>query len=143
MNKNEAEAVIKDTIKYANKEIEKNKKKARRWIIVVIIGFAMLFVAGIVFVKLNAPVENDRNITTIREYSKNSDGTWECEGNTYRYRLEISGRMHNAAIDSTYVYLSNNADITFEQAWKAAGFSSNLGNYFDFQEAVLVEMSTE
>lgn len=68
-----------------------------------------------------------------------SDGTWECDGHSYKYRLEISGRMNNAATDSTFIYLSNIKDITFEQAWKAAGLSSNTNDYFDAKDAVLVD----
>ena len=75
----------------------------------------------------------------LRTYYKMSDGTWECDGHTYKYRLEISGRMPNAAVDSTFVYLSNVDTITFEQAWKAAGFSSNSEDYFSIEDAVLVD----
>lgn len=141
MNKNEAEAVIQETIRYANKEIEKSKKRSRRWIAAIIIVFVLLFGFGIGYAKLSTPAENDRAVVTaVREYTKNPDGTWSCEGNTYRYRLEISGRMPNAVADVTYVYLSNRVDITFEQAWKAAGFSSDTTDYFTAEEAVLVEM---
>ena len=31
-------------------------------------------------------------------------------------------------------------EFTFEQAWKAAGFSSNTADYFAVEDAVLVEM---
>ncbi len=37
VNRNDAEAVIKETIEYANNEISKNKKKSRRIIITVIV----------------------------------------------------------------------------------------------------------
>ena len=76
----------------------------------------------------------------IKTYSEMSDGTWQCDGHIYKYRLEISGRLSNAAKDSTYIYLSNTEDITFEQAWKASGLSSNMDDYFDIDEAVLVEL---
>ena len=69
-----------------------------------------------------------------------SDATWQSEGHSYKYRLEISGRLSNAVKDSTYIYLSNIEDITFEQAWKASGLSSNMDDYFDIDEAVLVEL---
>lgn len=72
--------------------------------------------------------------------SEMSDGTWQCDGHIYKYRLEISGRLSNAVKDSTYIYLSNIEDITFEQAWKASGLSSNMDDYFDIDEAVLVEL---
>ena len=144
MNKNEAEAVIKDTIEFANKEIENNKKKTRRCVVGLLLGFVLLVAVGIVVIHINAPTESDiTNITNLREYSKNADGTWECEGNTYKYKLEITGRMPNATCDTTFVYLSNSEGITHEQAWKAAGFSSNLKDYFDVKDAVLVGISTE
>ena len=53
----------------------------------------------------------------MKTYSEMSDGTWQCDGHIYKYRLEISGRLSNAVKDSTYIYLSNIEDITFEQAW--------------------------
>ena len=61
----------------------------------------------------------------MKTYSEMSDGTW---------------RLSNAVKDSTYIYLSNIEDITFEQAWKASGLSSNMDDYFDIDEAVLVEL---
>ena len=79
----------------------------------------------------------------IATYYKMSDGSWQVNGQSYEYRLEISGRMPKAAVDSTFVYLSNIENITFEQAWKAAGFSSNTADYFSVDEAVLVEMQNE
>ena len=53
--------------------------------------------------------------------------------------LEISGRMPNSSDDITFVYLSNLETITFEQAWKAAGYSSNTADYFNVKDAVLIE----
>ena len=81
--------------------------------------------------------------SNIATYYKMSDGSWQVNGQSYEYRLEISGRMPKAAVDSTFVYLSNIENISFEQAWKAAGFSSNTADYFSADEAVLVEMRTE
>ena len=76
----------------------------------------------------------------LKTYYEMSDGTWQYNGRTYKYRLELSDRMPNAAVDSTFVYLSNLENITFEQAWKAAGFSSLSTDYFAVEDAVLVEM---
>ena len=75
----------------------------------------------------------------IHTYCKMSDGTWMCDDIVYKYRLEISGRLPNAAEDSTFVYLSNLEDITFEQAWKAAGLGSSSNDYFSPDDAVLVD----
>lgn len=80
---------------------------------------------------------------SLMGYSQNPDGTWECAGNTYKYKLEITGRMSNAASDTKFVYLSNIEEITFDQAWKAAGFSSNSNDYFDIKDAVLVDWINE
>ena len=140
MNRNESEAVIRDTIEYANKEIEKAKKKSRRWIIVLALVCALFVSFSAITFAANT---QERTIITLREHSQNADGIWECEGNTYKYKMEITGRMPNADCDSTFIYLSNSEKITLEQAWKAAGFSSNLNDYFDVEDAVLVGMSSK
>ena len=74
-----------------------------------------------------------------KTYYEMTDGTFKCEEYTYKYRLEISGRIPNAAKDSTFVYLSNLPEISFEQAWKASGLSSSLDDYFSEEDALLVE----
>jgi len=84
-------------------------------------------------------IKNDKLITMIRYYEM-TDGTWRTDTNTYKYRLEITGRMGGAAKDSMFVYLSNIEDISFERAYMAAGLSSNMNDYFDPSEAVLVAM---
>ena len=40
----------------------------------------------------------------------------------------------------TFIFLSNIENITFDQAWKAAGFSSNMDDYFDVEVAKFVGM---
>ena len=61
-------------------------------------------------------------------------------GSAMDISTNTGGRLSNAVKDSTYIYLSNIEDITFEQAWKASGLSSNMDDYFDIDEAVLVEL---
>lgn len=93
-----------------------------------------------------AKIENESENNTVPAeilYYRNDNGTWEHDGYTYKYRLEIGGRMPNAAVDTTFVYLSNLEAITFEQAWKAAGFSSDTADYFAVEDAVLVETKTD
>ena len=84
-------------------------------------------------------LDNDELITMVQYYEM-SDGTWKTDDYSYQYRLEITGRMPNAAKDSTFVFLSNIEDITFEQAWKASGFSSNMDDYFKEKDAKFVAM---
>ena len=79
-------------------------------------------------------------LLTMKRYYEMNDGTWKTDTNTYKYRLEITGRMGGAVKDSTFVYLSNIEDISFERAYMAAGLSSNMNDYFDPSEAVLVAM---
>ena len=67
-----------------------------------------------------------------------ADGTWLCEGYKYQYRLEITGRMNDAAKNSTYIVLSNTKEIAFDQTWKASGFSSLMSDYFAPEDAVIV-----
>ena len=74
-------------------------------------------------------------------YYEMSDGTWKTEEHTYQYRLVISGRLHNAVKDTSYIYLSNIEDISFEQAWKASGLSSLTTDYFKIEDAILVGMT--
>ncbi|MDO4327593.1 MAG: hypothetical protein Q4E24_16480 [bacterium] len=81
--------------------------------------------------------EDDEPVTMVRYYEM-SDGTWKTDDYTYQYRLEISGRMGAAAKDTTFVFLSNRKDITFEQAWKASGLSSNMNDYFKEEDAKFV-----
>ena len=88
-------------------------------------------------IKDPAPVEMIHG--NLKTYYKNADGTWQMNGRAYQYRLEIKGRMPNAVVDSTFVYLSNLKSISFARAWRAAGLSSNLNDYFSPEEAVLVD----
>ena len=83
--------------------------------------------------------DNNKLVTMVKYYEM-SDGTWKTDNYVYQYRLEISGRMNNAVKDSTFVFLSNKKDITFEQAWKASGLSSDMNDYFKEEDAKLVAM---
>lgn len=83
--------------------------------------------------------ENNELVTMVQYYEM-SDGTWKTDHYTYQYRLEITGRMNGAVKDSTFVFLSNIENITFEQAWKASGFSSNMDDYFKEEDAKFVAM---
>ena len=87
--------------------------------------------------QIEAKYANEEFVITKLHY-ENLDGEWVSEGYTYKYRLEITGRMNNAAKSTTYIVLSNTENITFDQTWKASGFSSNLADYFDPSVAIIV-----
>lgn len=71
-------------------------------------------------------------------YEELSDGSWQAQGIVYPFRLELTGRLPGAARDSSYTLLSQSEDISFEQAWKASGLSSNSEDYFDEEYAIFV-----
>lgn len=117
-------------------------KKPAFWIVlgavIVCVAVAVCFLTDPVHTPDTVSIV-DTVTTNLKTYHALSDGTWQADGRNYKYRLEKSGRMPNAAVDFTFVYLSNLETITFEQAWKAAGFSSHTDDYFAPEEAVLVE----
>lgn len=81
--------------------------------------------------------ENDEVVIFVKHYEM-SDGTWKTDTHTYQYRLVITGRMPNAVKDTTYVFLSNIEEISFQKAMMASGLSSNLEDYFDAEVAKFV-----
>ena len=87
--------------------------------------------------EIQSKYDNEEFIIQKLHY-KAKDGTWACENHTYKYRLEISGRLNNADKNTTYIVLSNSKDITFEQTWKASGLSSLMSDYFNPKDAVIV-----
>ncbi len=76
-------------------------------------------------------------------YYEMQNGTWMYDGRYYKYRLEITGRMNSAAKDSTFIYLSNTEDISFDRAAMASGLSSNMSDYFSPEEAVFTGWKEE
>ena len=77
-------------------------------------------------------------LVITQPHAQLEDGLWVWESYGYLYRLEVSGRMHASEKNSTYIILSNTKDITFDQAWKAAGYSSLSTDYFSPETAVIV-----
>ncbi len=75
-----------------------------------------------------------------KTYYEMSDGTFLCNNISYKYKLELSGTLHSAKQESSYIILSNVKDLTFDQVWKASGLSSNTNDYFDPNDAVIVAM---
>lgn len=105
----------------------------------IAIVLALVCVLGL-FGCANHPKEHIQTIEgNLKTYYELSDGTWEYDGQIYKYRLVIKGTMPNAKTNSTFTYLSNIENIPFERAWKAAGLSSNMNDYFSVEDAVLVD----
>ena len=107
----------------------------KRFIIYVLSLMLLLNVAGCA-----KKEENKAEESSLKNYSELSNGTYSCDEHIYKYRFEISGRMPNAEKNSTFVYLSNLSEISFEQAWRASGLSSSLDDYFSEEDAILVDI---
>ena len=73
-----------------------------------------------------------------KTHVQTDDGMWMADGYGYLYRLELTGRLHGAEKDTTYLVLSNRKGVTFEEAWKASGLSSSTADRFHPAEAVVV-----
>ena len=82
--------------------------------------------------------EENENEHTWVTYYEMSDGTWKTDNCAYKYCLELSGKVPGT--DSVWVFtvLSNREDLTFDDAFWASGFSSNLSDYFSPEEARIV-----
>ena len=53
----------------------------------------------------SGPVETING--NVKTYFRNTNGTWQVDGRNYKYRHVLTGRIPNAAQDTTFVYLSN------------------------------------
>ena len=120
----------------------------RRWLPGVLLFALLLGVSGCsksaetaivnTFEQTPAELVEETEDIILTNYYEMSDGTWKTDDHTYQYKLVITGRLNNAVKDTTYTILSNVEDITFEQAWKASGLSSNSDDYFEIEDAVFV-----
>ena len=86
---------------------------------------------------IGAYVENGKEVTTISYYEM-SDGTWKTDEYTYKHKFILRSNANHAENDLSYTVLSNSENISFEQALKASGFSSNSSDYFKPEETVIV-----
>lgn len=123
-----------------------NYKKPAFWLVVVAV--AAVITVAVCFLTDPKPVytvkyevsekqSDGDEVITVAHY-KDENGLWVADGRRYKYRLEISGRMNNAAKDSTFIVLSNSDDISFDETWKASGLGSLTSDYFDPGVAMIV-----
>lgn len=69
------------------------------------------------------------------------DGSWEENGLSYSSNIELTGSIPGTEGNATFTVLTNRDDITFEDAWKASGLSSDTTEFFDPKDAVIVKMT--
>ena len=78
--------------------------------------------------------EAELGSNVIVEYSEMKDGTWQSGEETYAKRVELTGKNEGEDTETTYVVLTNNENITFEEV------SASVVNATDLPDAVVVEI---
>ena len=72
-------------------------------------------------------------------YSQNDDGTYSTTDFTYKYCFVLTGRLPNAATDSSYTILTNDKKVTFDEVSKSL-YSSNSKDWLNESETIIVDM---
>ena len=145
-------------MKSSNKTIKPylfNKKKVNITYLFValflIIGGVLIFENTISFVSYaetksindfeNQSKPSDDN-GVLFEYYQNENGSWNVGGHNYKYRLELNGKMPNAAVETTFIVLSNDDNLTFDEAYKSI-LSSQSKDQLSTKRAFMVEMKNQ
>ncbi|SFQ31952.1 hypothetical protein SAMN02910358_01559 [Lachnospiraceae bacterium XBB1006] len=76
-------------------------------------------------------------VMETKKYYELDDGTWKTDDYSYNYRLVL----HDADKKQTIVVLSNNKEITFDDAFMSTPLGSDTSKYFDEKESVIVEFT--
>ncbi|MGN0606357.1 MAG: hypothetical protein ACI4JM_07530 [Oscillospiraceae bacterium] len=137
MNKNKAESVIRETIEYANKEIEKHKKKTFKGIMIAICCLSVLVVAYLVVFRLETPVRYNESIITVNvpedkglDININLNNYKSAKGilvktsdNTFDLYLGLTQTLYTRATNSdTRLIRANNDIIVDYNSDKLIGF---------------------
>ncbi len=69
-------------------------------------------------------------LIVISIVSCSKEAYYSDTGKEYKYRIELSGRMPNAEIESNIVVYTNDKNLTFEKAMKSV-YSSNAADFLD------------
>lgn len=126
-------------------------KKIRFWIVgcAVVVGVCAFGIVYCNMGKKDADIKENQEIASnvqetekeglLYNYEENSDGTWSANGITYQHKVVLTGKMANAINTTTYVVLTNNSKLTFEDVEKSF-ISSNSADQLDAENACVVQM---
>lgn len=107
MNKSEAETIIKNTIEYANNEIQKNKQKTRR-IIATVISVAAILIMWIVlsFVDYIRVSSFELPIFCVSRESvyKGAEDYRHCQGLGYSFEIVVNDPQSEYPGVTRYTY---------------------------------------
>ena len=113
MNKEEAEKVVKDTIEYANKEIEKSKK---RYIKSMLIICVIIFLLLIIFIRKLVVINNIENMASKVDYNNYSkimiETTEKYISKTEYYQnndnfIKIDTKINKKGVSKVIIYKLN------------------------------------
>lgn len=107
--------------------------------IIVMIGVLTLLLVGCGKNDIAKVYEKSENEGIVATYYEMNDGTWQCDDKTYQFRLELAGRMPNAKSDISYVVLTDNENLTFEDVSKSQ-YSSLLKDSKIMNGSIIVEI---
>ena len=105
----------------------------------IITGLLTVLLIGCGKTHITKTYEKSESDGILATYYEMNDGTWKCGNITYKYRLELTGRIPNAVQDSDYVILTNNDELTFTDVWKSQ-YSSSLDDTKIMEGSIIVEM---
>ena len=103
------------------------------------IGLLAVLLTGCGKTDIVKTYEKSENAGITATYYEIDNGTWKCDGVTYQFRLELSGRMPNAESDSYYAVLTDNKNLTFEDVSKSL-YGSLLEDSKIMEGSIIVEM---
>lgn len=78
-------------------------------------------------------------VSVLYDYYKDESGIWHADGREYAYRVVLTGKLPKASKKSRYVVLSNEKNISFEEAAEDM-LSNNSEKQFDKNKAIIVEI---
>ena len=107
--------------------------------LIAMIGLLTVLFAGCGKNDIAKVYEKSESDGIVATYYEMNNGTWQCDDNTYQFRLELAVRMPNAKSDSSYVVLTDNENLTFEDVSKSL-YSSSLEDSKIMDGSMIVEM---
>ena len=107
--------------------------------LIAMIGLLTVLLAGCGRNDIAKVYEKSESDGIVATYYEMNDGTWQCGDNTYLFRLELTGRMPNAKSDSSYVVLTDNENLAFEDVTKSL-YSSSLDDSKIMDGSMIVEV---
>jgi hypothetical protein len=74
-----------------------------------------------------------------KEYTEDEMGLWESDGFTYQYKKDLKGNVPDTDEEITFVILTNDDSVTFEQVFNSM-YSSNQDDRLDDSMTLVVEI---